>query len=62
MAAADEGNLIVSGSEDKSIKIFDIEEEEEIHCFGEAHEGKKICMPGRLLKMFRYDKFCSDIK
>jgi len=39
LATSLDGKYLVSGSEDKSIKIFDIETKQEVHHFSEIHEG-----------------------
>ncbi len=40
MAVTSDGKYIISGSLDKSLKIFDLNEKREIHHFQDAHEGK----------------------
>ena len=35
-----DGNYIVSGSEDKSIKLFDLKNKKTLHHFKDAHPGK----------------------
>ena len=39
VALSSDDRLIVSGSSDHSIKIFDLETETELHHFVNAHEG-----------------------
>ncbi len=42
-----DNKYIISGSDDKSIKIFDIEGKKVVHHFQDAHEGK-FCFPTSL--------------
>ena len=42
MAISGDGQFIVSGSEDKTIKIFSIKTKKEVYQFQQPHEGEKI--------------------
>jgi len=49
-----DGKYIVSGSEDKSIKIFDLETKQEVHHFADIHEGKNFYSKKLLIESDRY--------
>ena len=57
-----DGRFIVSGSKDKSIKIFDLEKLQEVHHFKNIHEGKKSQLnTHQLINQKRCNKIsCSD--
>ncbi len=40
MAITPDNKYFISGSEDKSIKVFDLSTQEEVYTFVNAHEGK----------------------
>src|SRR5437868_1687125 len=42
MAISPDGRFIVSGSDDNSIKILDIETKQEVHSFDNMHEGNSL--------------------
>ena len=39
VAISNNNKYIVSGSQDKSIKIWDLEDKKELHSFNNAHSG-----------------------
>ncbi len=53
---------IVSGSEDKSIKIFNLESREEVYHFVGAHKGKKSHKPNHILAYVTSVQISSDNK
>ena len=53
VAITPDSKLIVSGSEDRSIRIFDIETFQQLYCFKDAHEGQKKCTMIKLNSFFQ---------
>lgn len=45
VAVSPNDGLIVSGSDDKSIKVFDLEENQLLHTFQNAHKSKLASPP-----------------
>ena len=40
---------IITGSADKSVKVFDLQKREDVYHFQEAHERKRFCVPMLLI-------------
>ena len=45
MAVTSDGKYIISGSEDKSIKVFDLQTKQQVRHFENAHKGIKVSRP-----------------
>jgi len=64
VSISSDNKYIVSGSEDKSIKIFDVENKTELYHFENAHDGKLIQMlsSNLLISFIRCCRLCEDLK
>jgi len=45
VAVTSDSKYIISGSYDKSIKVFDLQTKQQVHHFENAHEGTEISRP-----------------
>ena len=56
MAVSNDSKFIISGSKDKSVKIFDVQRRCQIHHFPELHKGILITLSLRSLDL----NFCNQ--
>jgi len=64
VSISSDNKYIVSGSWDKSIKIFDVENKKELYHIENAHQGKliQILSSNLLISFIRYCRLCEYLK